>query len=234
MDYNFWSVLGTWLGAIATAAAVIYALYRDLLFQPKLIVSFDHKRDIKDQANTVGVSDNRGSRWLRVRVVNKSQTATAKNCRAYLIGARDLGFAPRMMPDGVELLPNDVRQLQWMHDRPGEWQGRDLLPGVNHWVDILSYVAGYLCPTLCTYPEMPLGRPGDFIFDIQISAESAKPVTISLRVRWGDDYQTVTGEVVASGDASGKRRWTSRAAEAIASPAWRDHRVGANRKDGGG
>lgn len=221
MDYNFWTVLGTWLGAIATAAAVAYALFRDVLHQPRLSVSFSPEFDIRPQVRTVGLPDDAVSCWLRICVKNSNRRTVAKNCRAHLVSAIDLAFIPGMQ---AYLVREDVRQLQWMHDPPNTWNARDLLPGVRHWVDVVRFVAGH-APVLCAYPIVPLGAPGECIITVQESAENAQPVQLTLRLTWDHSFDSLRGKVVAN--RMMPARVTSSAAEAIASPAWRDHRVGA-------
>jgi hypothetical protein len=221
---DIWTIAGTWFGALATAAAVAYALFRDVLQQPKLHVSFDSETGVRVQLRTVGVPDHLQSAWLRVSVTNVNSRTAAKNCRAYLVEIVDHGFAPQLAPDGVDVLPDDVRQLQWMHDIEAIGQSRDLLPGVRHWVDVLKFVEGSI-PALCIYPPASLGSPGHYILGIQVSAENASPVHIRLRVTWDGRLESLRSEVIGGCG----RKVTSRAAVAIASDTWRDHRVGTRR-----
>jgi hypothetical protein len=136
-DWNAVGAVGQCAAAAVTLAVLIYAITQDYWKLPKLELSFDNGRDVKSQILTVGLPANLPSRWLRVRVRNANRRRAAKNCRAYLIGIEQL------LPNGTakEVMPNDVRQMQWMHDPPNVWSSRDLLPGVNHWADLLAGAA---------------------------------------------------------------------------------------------
>lgn len=188
-----WNEAGTWLGAIGTLAAVLYALYRDTLLGPRLTLSFDPDSDVRTQHTTIGIRDGVRSRWLRVRVENRSHNATAKNCRAYLIGVREMAPVSGRKPHVIE---NDVRQLAWMHDPPDTWQPRDLLPGIRHWVDLAATIEGTPAALMCTYPPMKGGASGDYTLTVQVSAENSSPTQICIRVRWdNDEFESLRGEV---------------------------------------
>jgi hypothetical protein len=187
-----WNVIGTWVGAIGTAGAVLYVLFRDYFVQPRLLLSFD---GITEQTDTVGRPADEISRWVRVGVVNTRRGTVAKNCRAYLTKLIDHDFAPEpIAPDGFEVLPNDVRQLPWMHDPEKTWQGRDLLPGVKHCIDVLDFPNTKPLALLHTYPPWVLGIPTDCTVTIQVSAEGGRPALITLRLHWDGGYSCLRAE----------------------------------------
>jgi hypothetical protein len=191
-NWTAWGAIGQWVAGIGTFCLLVFALYQDFWRRPKLQLSFDKDRDLRAQVNTVGMDPSAVSIWLRVMVTNKPGRRAARNCRAYLASLTDIGFHP----DGAEVLPGDVRQLSWMHDPVDQWNARDILPGVCHWVDVLKFGVGSAFAEMCAYPSVPLGSPGDYLLAIQVSAEDAEPELIKLRVQWTNSSEGVRAEVV--------------------------------------
>jgi hypothetical protein len=192
MDKNVqdWiAIVGQYLGAFGTIAIVVYTVWSESWRRPKLILSFDDKRDVKTQINSVGLPPSVGSRCLRVRVKNANRRKAAKNCQAFLIGLEKLGSEARN-ENGFQ---NDVRQLGWMHDPPGTIKARDLLPGVEHWVDVVDAVDGQPALRVWVSPPWSLANPGDYVFTVQVSAEDANPEVIKVRVRWDGTWQSLHG-----------------------------------------
>lgn len=185
-SFTAWfGTLGQWFAGSATLCAVLYVVYRDHFKRPKLILRFDNKKDVRDQINTVGHPPGLVSRWLRVRVQNKNGRKAAKNCRAFLIGVEYIG------PDGQieDVFPNDVRQLQWTHNPPGQ-EGRDLLPGVVHQFDLVGALNdGKPCLCVQVTPPYIFHAPGKYCFTAQVSAEDADSQIIQIRVQWGEDWR---------------------------------------------
>lgn len=194
MDWTMVSVVGQWLNAIAAAAIFVYALYRDYWRRPKLVLTFDNDRDVKNQTNTVLNSDGKNpipqSRWLRVRVENISRWRTAKNCRAYLIGVKKVGLAANGQGD----LKDDVRPLVWMHDPSGRPSKRDLLPWIAHWVDIVFTEPSDARLNVCVYPPWHRLGPGDYEFTVQVSADGADPAVIKVRVSCDESWESLRGQ----------------------------------------
>jgi pyrimidine deaminase RibD-like protein len=156
---------------------------------PKLLLGFDNAWDVKSQINTVGLDPSILSRWLRVRVKNASKRKVAKNCRAFLIGIERVG--PEAKKE--DLFPNDVRQMVWTHDPPGSPSARDLLPGVDNWVDVVAAIDGQKALLVCVRPSWALGTPGDYLFTVQVSAEDADCEVIKVEVHWDGTWQSLRG-----------------------------------------
>jgi hypothetical protein len=182
--------LGPWFAGFATFCIVVYTIWRDQWKRPKLLLSFDNERDVKSQVNTVGrinIPSSTLSRWLRVRVRNANRRRIAKNCRAFLIGIEEV-------ESGEDKFPNDVRQLRWMHDHSDPPSERELLPGVNHWVDVAAAIDGQNALSVCTFPPWVLESPGDYVFSVQVSAEDADPAVVRVQVHWDGTWQSLQGK----------------------------------------
>jgi hypothetical protein len=98
-------------------------------------------------------------------VKNANNRRVAKNCRAFLIGIKKLG------PEGKreDHFPNDVRELRWTHDHSEVPAGRDLLPGVTHWVDVAGTHIEKAGLAVCVFPSWALFAPGDYVFSVQVA-----------------------------------------------------------------
>jgi hypothetical protein len=190
MDVAIWGTVGQWVSGVIAGLALGYVLYKDLWKCPKLSISFVPDRDTKPQTNTVGQHGANTSRWLRVQVQNGMGRRVAKNCRAFVIGIH------RVVSSGQneDLLPNDVRQLRWTHDHSSTPQWRDLLPGVNHWFDVAFADEGGNVLEVPAHPPCGQAIPGEYLFRLQVSAEDAHPVEITLRIFWDGDWKSLRGE----------------------------------------
>jgi len=190
LNWNAIGALGQWFAGVATLAVIGYMIWQDSFRRPKLLLGFDNERDVKSQSNTVGLPPTVLSRWLRVRVTNGKHRRVAEASRAYLIGIKKIG------PNGQhqDAFPNDVRPLGWTHDPPGSAGTRDLLPGVDHWVDVAA--ASDAAPDLqvCVQPGWVLQDPGDYLITVQVSAKGAAPEKIDVLVHWGGTWQSLRGE----------------------------------------
>jgi hypothetical protein len=179
--------VGQWFAAFATLAAVLYVIYRDSWKRPRLILSFDKNKDVKDQSKTIGVTDpEANSRWLRIRIQNKPGRRVAKNCRGYLIGIRKVWADTAEFQD---VFPNDVRPLVWTHS-PNEIT-RDLLPGVVHQLDLIGIEEGQRCLPVQCIPPFSLDIQATYVFTVQVSAEDAEPEHITVKIRWGGGWNSL-------------------------------------------
>jgi len=229
MTAEWVSAMGTWAGALATFAAVLYALYGGLLTRPVLVVRFTAD-DLRVQTITKGYESDGPSRWVRINVTCKEGRSSAKKCRAYIVGGKFVGKSSRADGDANFML-RDSRPRPWMNDERGKYLSRDILPGVMHWIDLASCFDGHL-PRLSDYPGFGFDHaPGEALVTVQVSAEACTPVLISMRLSWGPDFRSLRAEraTLDSDVAKSLGYFTSRYAEYISSPSWRDHRVGARK-----
>jgi|GEM_PF-4184004 len=188
MNWTAIEAVGTWFAGLATLATVLYLVFRDYWKRPKLIATFDKTRDIKNQTNTPGLPPPAISRWLRICIQNENGRRLAKSRRAYLVGIEKIG------PDGTvekDVFPNDVRPLQWTHGSPAE-SARDLLPGVMHWVDLLSTAELLQALQVNCIPLYGLPMPGLYRFRVQVSAEdTVPPAPIQVLIRWDGTWDSL-------------------------------------------
>jgi hypothetical protein len=201
MGENQMGDVATWVGSItALVTAIIGGAYAVLRWlrpkqdsRPKLVLGFDQQRDVKSQRNTVGLPSTVLSRWLRVRVENTPGRQAAKGCRAYLVRVS------RPEPGGrlEELLVEDARPMQWMHDRPEVFGARDILAGVPHWIDV-AHTADHVNGLMASvHPAWSIEEPGGtYLFTVMVVAEDSDPETIRLRVTWDGSWESLTGEVM--------------------------------------
>ncbi|MEW4570938.1 hypothetical protein AB1L88_23975 [Tautonia sp. JC769] len=192
MDWSMIGAIGQWFAGFITLAVLVYAVWQDYWKRPKLLISFNNEEDVKSQGNTVGLDPHLGSRWLRVRVQNKPGRKVAKNCRSYLIGVEHVNSG-----ENYNLLPHDVRPLDWMHDKPESFLSRDLLPGVAHWVNIIGAIEQQDYLKVCVYPSFALQIPGVYVLTIQVSAEDANPSVVKIRIYWDGNWESLRGERIS-------------------------------------
>jgi hypothetical protein len=197
-----WGPIGQWVAAAVTFAVLCYAVFNDAVPRPILKVDFDNKLDrtayTKEGKSRLSEKHEfqDDAMWLRVRVENdKFWNRVARNCRAYLVSASIEKI--ERQEDGsekvqwIDVLENDVRPLRWMHDHDEKPQGRDLLPGVVSRVDIAVTFGGKDRIALCVFPDWTISS-GVHVLRIQVAAEGARPVEMTLRVMWdGKDWSTL-------------------------------------------
>ena len=187
-----WTAIGAVGHCVATTIAfvvLVYAVQKDGWKRPTLSLRFEPDHDVKSQDNSrlwAGERASQYSRWLRIRVENTNRWKAAKNCKAYLTGIKNLAT-------GEDLFPSDVRQLRWMHDHSEVPAGRDLLPGVVHWFDVLTSFHDRSRLAVCAFPEWGVDAPGDYLFSVQVSAEDTDPVALSVVVSSDGSWQSLTG-----------------------------------------
>jgi hypothetical protein len=120
------------------------------------------------------------ARCLRVSVTNAPGKRVAKNCRAFLVGIL------RIEPGGKtqEMLPNDPRQLEWMH---GEFrpETRDINPGAGYQIDLLAACEGQKALEVAAHPLVALDQPGQYVFSVHLTADDIDPKGIEVNVCWG-------------------------------------------------
>jgi hypothetical protein len=180
------------LHAAAVTVLLAYTVFRDTINVPALEVSFDDKRDLKNQTHTVGFPPNAITPWLRIRVRNTHGQKAAKNCRAYLVRA-------------VRLLPAEPWRT-FLQTTVGSCVGCmtrssmdpshiDLLPGVGNSVDIAATSDQSQGLYIQCAPKFSLNEPGDYMMSIQISAEDAElPEIVSIKRSWLGGWASLGGK----------------------------------------
>jgi hypothetical protein len=198
----------TALSALVALGFSLYTYWHQTWRGPKLRLDFKNDRDVKTQINTVNLlhgietPHSTKSRWLRVMVVNAKGRA-AKNCRAYLIGIK-------LVRQGGTLedrFPNDVRPMVWTHEPSGKPSGRDLLPGVAHWVDVAFAIEGEDVLHVSVEPACQLTETGVYEFTVQVSAEEASPKVINIKVHWDGNLHSLGGQEVSSPSTTGSGKY---------------------------
>jgi hypothetical protein len=183
------SAVASALAAIASLGAVLRLLYLDHWKRSKLDCTFKNDRDVTVQANTEGVDPpippDRLSKWLRINVQAVRGRLSAKNCRAYLISAKT--------PAGEDLFPIYTRELGWTHDLSNTPSGRELLPGINHWVDVAYAVEGENILRLCVQPKYAIPSVGEFHVSVQVSSADSDPVQKTIVIHWDGTWDSLSG-----------------------------------------
>jgi hypothetical protein len=76
-----------------------------------------------------------------------------------------------------------------------------LLPGVVFRVDVVAaldnvkFNDGKPALSLCVFPDW-MATVGTFLVTVQVSAEEADPVTITVKIKWTGEWDSLTGEPV--------------------------------------
>lgn len=193
------------LSVLLSALSLYFSYFKEYIDVPRMAVSFDPELELHVQGFTQAPNHPGLSKWLRIRVVNVSRWKSIKNCRAFLVGFEQL------LPNGQreDLFGTDSRQLIWMHDRSEHPQGRDLLPRIPHWFDVVATFDGgrnAAKARLQCFPGHELPQGGKYRLKIQVSAENAANwVVMWIDVIWngGADWQSLDAKLVDIKDRYG-------------------------------
>lgn len=201
MVMNWIGDLATWCSAIATVVIVWLAVWPRDPRKPLLIIGFDPKSEVKTQTRThhpdYDLPPGVRSIWIRVRITSRAGRRTAKGCRAYLTRMVQIGYFDTdekvcMHPEIVHL-DHDSRQLQWMHDEDRTFLAKDIVPGIDHWLDLVSSWESLSTglPGIQCYPPMLFPVPGIYKLTIRVGADDADPVEAVVGVVYKGTWDAI-------------------------------------------
>ena len=214
MDWEAIGAVGNWVAAIGAVAVFAYAVQNDLWRSPRADSSL-RRRPGREGA------DQHGRRGLTRR---RPRTGYGSGSRT-LTGGGSLGTA-RLTSSASRIGDRAARPATSSRTTSANWCGcttaathrrrPDLLPGVEHRVDVVAAVDMLPLPpkgrnAVATtpvpenvlsvrrrFPPWPLEETGDHIFTVQVSAEDANAAVIKVRVHWDGNRRSLRGEQVGT------------------------------------
>lgn len=186
-----WGPLASWFAAGGTILAATVALlggFRvfDWFRAPRLRVSFQQSEPWC--RTTQLVSGNEGY-WVRVRVENVGHDS-ARGC---------VGKLTEVRTDGTLRGDRDPMQLRWggVPDARG-FDPIDLRRGQHEFLNVLETVEGEPHVRIVTFPNfapgfsMVLEPDAEHLIEIDVAADNTSLVRLSLIVRYGGSFGTLT------------------------------------------
>lgn len=189
----FWSIaLG---GAIGFLSAIFAAPIRDLIYRPKLELSFSGEEDcIAETSESTEIDSKIRESWdaiyLRVRVQNKSKRI-AKSCIAYLVGVEKQDEHG----DFVSTIYVDSIPLAWSCRGEAAYSEIDIPYGTSQYVDVLktSDRQDFVFPRWPLFPHRYVSlfnKEGTYRLTVLVAGDGIEPAMIKLIFVWKRRWDT--------------------------------------------
>ena len=177
--------LAQWFGAIATVAAVLVALFKEVIInwlsQPVLKLHFDNTPNCVTKSfrvNTVEVY------FLRIATTN-IKAKLAKSCRAYLVSIERFGASGKWESTTY----CEILQLGWVGAEANKFSAVDIPRGVSFFFDVLSTYANsdkFQIRTEVTLNRVQslVAEHGRYRFTVVVTGDGVKEARANFTFDW--------------------------------------------------